>query len=105
MSAESESVDQAIDRQLNELLGQVVAEIPEPRVRLSVDATVGTPALAAMIARVLAAAGAHLSFEDDRAKSDYLSAFENRPLEGLHIHIGQLTWVRQEEAQRWGTKS
>jgi hypothetical protein len=77
---------------------------PSPlKVRLSVDATLGTPTVAAFIAHALQDAGAIVTFSDPRAAKDF--AADIKPsLEGLNIHIGQLTWVRDEEAQRWGNQ-
>lgn len=73
--------------------------------RLSIDANRGTPTLAAQIARVLASAGAEITFDDERARDDFLRLpYPEKSLTGLRIHIGQLTWVRDEEAQRWGVK-
>ena len=71
------------------------------RVRLDVAANKGTPALASMIARILADAGATVSFGDDRC--DNLDVKTVKSLEGLHVHIGQLTWARDEESDRWGS--
>jgi hypothetical protein len=73
--------------------------MPPIRVRLDVTANRGTPALASMIARILADAGATVSFGDDRC--DNLEAKTAKSLEGLHVHIGQLTWARDEESDRW----
>jgi len=60
-------------------------------VRLDVAANKATPALASMIARILADAGATVSFGDDRC--DNLEAKAVKSLEGVHIHIGKLTWA------------
>lgn len=54
-----------------------------------------------MIARILADAGATVSFGDDRCEN--LEAKTVKSLEGLHVHIGQLTWARDEESDRWGS--
>ena len=71
------------------------------RARLDVAANKATPALASMIARILADAGATVSFGDDRCEN--LEAKTVKSLEGLHVHIGQLTWARDEESDRWGS--
>lgn len=60
-------------------------------VRLDVAANKATPALASMIARILADAGATVSFGDDRC--DNLEAKAVKSLDGLHVHIGKLTWA------------
>ena len=71
------------------------------KVRLSIDATKGTPSLAAMIGKVLQDAGATITASDQVMSTPT----EFKPnLRGLQVHIGQLTWVRDEEAQRWGTQ-
>jgi hypothetical protein len=66
-------------------------------VRLDVAANIGTPALAGMIACLLTKAGATVTLGDPRI--DQVS--EVKSLEGLHVHIDRLTWVRNEEAERW----
>lgn len=81
-----------------ELFHDPFVEMAPPRVRLSVDATIATPALATMIGEVLAKAGAIVTYQDGRVLG------HDRKLEGLHVHIGQLTWVREEEADRWAAK-
>ena len=71
---------------------------PSPlAVRLSFEANRGTPALASMIARVLLEAGATVTFGNNAAE------MPERPcnLRGLHVHIDRLTWVRDEESERW----
>ena len=71
---------------------------PSPlAVRLSFEANRGTPALASMIARVLLEAGAKVTFGPNAAE------MPERPcnLLGLHVHIDRLTWVRDEESERW----
>jgi len=60
---------------------------------LDVAANKATPAIASMIARILADAGAMVSFGDDRC--DNLEAKAVKSLEGLHVHIGKLTWARE----------
>lgn len=67
-------------------------------VRLSVDANRCAPSLASMIARVLRDAGATVTFGDNAAE------MPEKPittLRGLRVHIDRLTWVCDEEAERW----
>lgn len=85
------------ETRLRELFGDSPVQIPSPKVRLSIDATNSTPILAAMIAQVLINAGANVTTDDPRVWE-----VPSKSLKGLSIHIGQLTWVRQEEADRWG---
>lgn len=81
---------------LDQLFGKTAAIIKSPVIRLSIDSTVGAPALTSMLKNVLEAAGAQVVCKDKRVtKCEYTS------LAGLTIHIGQLTWVREEEAERW----
>lgn len=67
-------------------------------VRLSFDANRCTPSLASMIARVLRDAGATVTFGDNAAEMPEKPV---KTLEGLRVHIDRLTWVCDEEADRW----
>ncbi len=91
--------DEELKKRLNAIFGEPQLQIPSPRVRLSIDATTSTPVLAAMIARVLTNAGATVTAGNG---VNAMSIDPEFRLDGLHIHIGQLTWVREEEADRWG---
>lgn len=72
--------------------------LPSPlAVRLSFEANRGTPALASMIARVLLEAGATVTFGNNAAEMPERTS----NLLGLHVHIDRLTWVRDEESERW----
>jgi hypothetical protein len=73
--------------------------LPPMAMRLTIDANKGTPALAGMLARLLVEAGATVTLGDSR-----IDLSKTRPnLAGLNVHIDRLTWVRDEEAARWGS--
>lgn len=88
------------DERLRQLFGDDPLQIPPAMVRLSFDATICTPIIASMIASILRDKGAIVTCDDSRVDPTVLCD----TLNGLQVHIGQLTWVRQEEAQHWGTK-
>lgn len=69
-------------------------------IRLNIDGNKGTPAIAGMIADLLASAGATVTASDKRIGR----GLKCRDLRGLRVHIDRLTWVRDEEAQRWGKR-
>lgn len=50
-----------------------------------------------MIARVLLEAGATVTFGNNAAEMPERTS----KLLGLHVHIDRLTWVRDEESERW----
>jgi len=68
------------------------------KANITLEATNGAPALAAMIAKLLEQAGAEVSFSDKR-----ISKLSHRKvnLQGLKVNFGRLVWAREEEADRW----
>lgn len=91
--------ESALNEHLARLFGYIPLEIPPPRIRLSIDATTCAPVLAAMIAQMLTDAGATVT-AGNGVMATKIDPKVN--LKGLYVHIGQLTWVREEEADRWG---
>jgi hypothetical protein len=76
------------------------ARIEPLHLRIDLSANRATPALAAMLTNVLIARGAWVTHDKSDIPSNSF-AESAVDLTGLHIHIGRMTWVRDEEATRW----
>jgi hypothetical protein len=70
-------------------------------VRVKMDSPLAGPAIAELLARVLNAAGATVSFYKDLGSK--IDDSDVPTLKGLHFHLERPTWVREEEVVRWNT--
>jgi hypothetical protein len=66
------------------------------QIRISIDSTGGTPAIASMLKRILEDHGATVAYSDKRIEET-----DRTDLRGLRVFIDRLTWVKREDADRW----
>ena len=72
---------------------------PRPtQLRISLDANVATPTLAGWIGQLLRNSGAEVICDDLRVDLD---AKLPESLKGLMVCIDRMTWVRDQESERW----
>jgi hypothetical protein len=69
--------------------------------RIDIAANQATPAIATIIGEILKSHGAEIRYSDLRAAPTRPMKTGKRSLKGLTIHIDRLTWVRDEETERW----
>jgi len=75
----------------------VLAKTKPIRANITLESTMGTPAIAGMIAHLFIEAGATVVLRDSR-----ISIPSKKPnLKGLEINLGRLVWIREEEADKW----